>query len=354
MLPDEFPRGSPKTGKNGAAHFRGVVAIGASAGGVTALQNFTRHLPAGFDAPILIVQHVGPHPSILPELLQRAGAASVAHGKDGEVLQAGRIYVAPPDHHMVVEDGAIRLTRGPKEHHTRPAVDPLMRSIALAYGALAIGVVMTGWGDDGTAGLQAIKACGGLAFVQNPADAEHPSMPMSALQYVDVDRTFDVADLAADLERTLQRPDRAVAPAAPVNSLVHEQQLFLAKGDFMDHLKAIGQPSSFVCPDCNGGLWELKDARPRRFRCHTGHAYTLRSLQEAQSEVSDGALWNAMRGLEEKEMLLREVAEQHLKEGDAEEAARLHVLAHSVASHASVLRGLVEREELPRWSSATR
>jgi two-component system, chemotaxis family, protein-glutamate methylesterase/glutaminase len=321
----------------------GVVAIGASAGGVEALQRFARGLRADYPAPILVVQHIGPHPSILPELMTRAGGPAARHAIDGERLQPARIYVAPPDHHMIVSNHRVRLSHGPKENHTRPAIDPLFRSVALGYGPSAIGIVLTGWGDDGTAGLQAIKACGGLAFVQNPADAEHPSMPMSALQYVDVDHTFDVNDLGRDLEAVLARP--VPPPAGLPDQLIHEHETFLSKGDPMEHLSAIGSPSRFVCPECNGGLWELADTHPRRFRCHTGHAFSLRSLQAAQAESTDTALWNAFRGLEEKEMLLRQVAEQHLEEGDPAQAARTEVLAHVVRRHAATLRDLIERED---------
>ena len=178
---------------------RCVVAIGASAGGVSALTRFVEGLPPGLCVPILVVQHIGAHPSILPDLLCRAGCLPVVHGREGDVLHAGRVYVAPPDLHMLVEDGAITLSRAAKEHHTRPAIDPLFRSVALAYGPRAIGIVMTGWGEDGTAGLQAIKGCGGRVFVQNPTDAEQPGMPMSALHSVAVDHIFEVDRLGRDL-----------------------------------------------------------------------------------------------------------------------------------------------------------
>jgi two-component system chemotaxis response regulator CheB len=321
-----------------------VVAIGASAGGVTALQDFVAGLRPDFAAPILVVQHIGAHPSILPELLQRAGPLPAMHASEGDPIEPGRIYVAPPDRHLLVEDGALRLSHGPREHHTRPAIDPLFRSVALNYGPLAIGVLMTGWGDDGTAGLQAIKACDGVVLVQNPADAEHPSMPMSALQYVQVDHTFDIDSLAPHLHRLMEeREPRAVT--RPPAGVVHEHQMFLWKGDPMEHLHAIGMPSPYVCPDCQGGLWEMKESRPRRFRCHTGHAYTLRSLQETQAQTTDAALWNAIRALEEKELLMREIASGHLEDGNAMEAARVQVLAHNVTHHASALRELIERED---------
>ena len=330
----------------GTESYRAVVAVGSSAGGVGALQRFVEGLQPDLPAPILVTQHIGPYPSILPDLLTRAGPVPATHACEGEVMRAGRIYVAPPDHHMLIENGAITLSHGAKEHHTRPAIDPLFRSIALAYGPRAIGVVMTGWGEDGTAGLQAIKACGGLVFVQQPSDAEQPHMPMTALQYVAVDHVFKAANLGPDLASALAHRDLRERALVRPAGLVHEHQSFLMQGDPMEHLNAIGKPSTYTCPDCYGSLWEMSGARPRRFRCHTGHAYTLRTLQEAQSETTDTALWSAIRGLEEKEMLLQEVATQHLQEGNAAEAARLEVLAHSVAGNAALLRGLVERQDM--------
>ena len=330
----------------GADRYREVIAIGSSAGGVNALQRFVAGLYPALPAPILVVQHVGPYPSILPDILTRSGPLLATHARDGDVLRAGRIYVAPPDHHMMVKEGAIALSHGAKEHHTRPAIDPLFRSVALAYGPRAIGIVMTGWGEDGTAGLQAIKACGGRVLVQQPGDAEQPDMPMTALQYVAVDHVFDVDALAHLLSRVLrERPATEDALVRP-DRLVHEHQAFLLQGEPMEHLHAIAEPSRYTCPDCNGGLWEVKGSQPRRFRCYTGHAFTLRTLQEAQSETTDTALWNAIRSLEEKEMLLRAVATQHLEEGNAAEAARLEVQAHAVSGNATLLRGLVERAQL--------
>ena len=146
----------------------GLVVIGASLGGVSALKQIAAALPPDFGAPVLMVLHVGQYPSSLPTLFARGAALAVAHATDGEPLRGGRIVIAPPDHHMLVIDDRIVLTRGPKEHHTRPAIDPLFRSAALAYGPDVIGVVLTGLLDDGTAGLQAIKRAGGTAVVQDP------------------------------------------------------------------------------------------------------------------------------------------------------------------------------------------
>ncbi|HZZ95023.1 MAG TPA: chemotaxis protein CheB [Usitatibacter sp.] len=331
--------------------FPAVIGIGASAGGVTALQRLARLLPAGLPAPVLVVQHIGPYPSVLPQLLTAAGPLPAQHAVGGETPRPGRVYVAPPDRHMIVEDGVLRCVHGPKEHHTRPAIDPLFRSMALAYGPRAIGVILTGWGEDGTPGLQAVSACGGTVLVQDPAEAQQANMPMSALRYVDVDGTFRIAELPQMLTALLSRVPPELAIARPRLALEEEQAIFMSQGNPMEHLDKVGAPSAYVCPDCNGGLWEVAASRPRRFRCHTGHAFTLRTLQEAQSGATDMAMWNAMRGLEEKEMLLRDVAQQCLEEGASEEAARMQMLAHAVAGHAAALRELIEREA-PRAAAA--
>ena len=177
-----------------------IVVIGASMGGVPALRTLVSSLPEDFPAPLLVVLHIGNFPSILPELLAARCPLTAAHAVDGEKLEPGRIYIAPPDQHMVVDGRTVRLNRGPKEHHSRPAIDPLFVSAALSHGPGVIGVILTGMLDDGTSGLQAIKRCGGVAIVQDPKEAEAPSMPLSALRHVRVDHCAPVADIAALLQ----------------------------------------------------------------------------------------------------------------------------------------------------------
>jgi two-component system chemotaxis response regulator CheB len=318
-----------------------LVVIGASAGGVQALQALVRALPEDFAAPVVAVQHVGAHRSVLPELLSLRSQRVATHARDGDVLEAGRIYIAPPDRHVMVVGDTLRLNHGPKEHHTRPAIDPLFRSAALSHGPGVIGVVLTGMLDDGTAGLQAIKRCDGIAIVQDPRDAMEPSMPASALRYVEVDHCVPLASmpgllgrLAATPPRPLESPDLAV--------VAHEHGLSLSEGSVMEHLTAIGKPSPFACPDCHGGLWELSNVRPRRFRCHTGHAFTLRSLQHVLATTSDDALWNAFRALEERALLVEEMIESSLEAGQAEESVDLRVVADDLNRRARELRSLLE------------
>ncbi len=254
-----------------------LIVVGASAGGVPALLQLTAGLPAALPAAVLVVLHVGAHRSMLPVLMDGRSPLDVAHARHGEALVAGTVRVAPPDHHVLVADGHLQLTRGPKVHHSRPAIDPLFRSAALAYGAQTVGVVLTGMLDDGTAGLQAVKSCGGVAVVQDPLDATEPSMPASALRHVAVDHCLPLAGMPALLTRLAQAPV-AGGPPADHAALKHEQALLLAEGDAMDHLRAIAEPTAFACPECHGGLWEMRDSLPPQYRCHTGHGFSERSL----------------------------------------------------------------------------
>ena len=325
-----------------------LVVIGASLGGVPALMQIAAALPEKFAAPVLIVLHVGEQPSILPTLLASDSRLEVAHASDDEPLRAGRVYVAPPDHHMLVADGRIVLTRGPKEHHTRPAIDPLFRSAALAHGADVIGVVLTGRLDDGTAGLQAIKQAGGVAVVQDPDDAFERSMPASALQYVDVDHCVPLPLIPVLLSSLVAAPARATpAHAAHHERLEHEQQITLQKGTAVEHLEAIGKPSTFACPDCHGTLWQILDSRPQRYRCHTGHGFTERTLQETMTLASDEAVSNARRALQEREILLRQMAQEHRALGEDDRAARLEQAAQQIERQGELLLDLLEQSPEP-------
>jgi two-component system chemotaxis response regulator CheB len=290
---------------------------------------------------VLIVQHIGAHQSVLPDILSKSGPLPARHAVDGAPLEVSRIYVAPPDHHMLVVGHALRLTRGPKEHHARPAVDPLFLSAALARGPDVVGVVLTGYLDDGTAGLQAIKHCGGTAVVQDPADASVPGMPLSALQHVEVDHCVTVAQLPG-LLTSLARQAPTHHERRPAERLLHELDLTLAKGIAMEHLEQLGKTSNYTCPDCHGSLWEVAGSEPKRYRCHTGHGYTLRSLQQTLALAADEAIWNALRALEEKAMVLQHMALLHRAGGDRLLADRIEAIAAEVDRQAEALRALIE------------
>lgn len=323
-----------------------LIVIGASAGGVFALRRLAAGLSADLPVPVLVVLHVGTHPSVLPTLLSASGALPASHARDRQRMEPGHIYIAPPDHHLLVIGDALRLDRGPKEHHSRPAIDPLFLSAALSHGPGVIGVVLTGMLDDGTFGLQAIKQCGGIAVVQDPAEAAEPSMPLSALENVDVDHCVGIANLPALLTSLASVPS-APAPRRDRQRLEHEQALMLFEGDALEHLTAIADPSPFVCPDCRGGLWEIKDSSPVRYRCHTGHAFTIRTLQHALWTAADDSVWTALRALQEKRLLFNHMAKLASRSGDEAKASRMESVAAEIEVQVRHLRSVLEEAPAP-------
>ena len=316
-----------------------IIVVGASSGGVNALTSLAQRLPGNFPSALVVVLHIGSHRSILPAILTRSGPLPAAHARHDEPIERGRIYVAPPDHHVLLVNGRLQLNRGAKEHHSRPAIDPLFRSAALAYGPGAIGVVLTGRLDDGTAGLQAIKGCGGTAVVQDPDDAEAPDMPASARRFVEIDHCVALAALP-ELLVTLTKRAPAAAHQRELPWPAHEQAILLAKGDPMEHLTEIATPSNFVCPDCHGALWEIVVAPPRRFRCHTGHAFTIRTLQDTLATTAEESLWNARRALQERLLLLREM--KRSVDPETIPTATIEAAASQIESQLAQLEGLMQ------------
>lgn len=325
---------------------RNIIAVGASSGGVAALRTLLSELAPSLPAAVLVVQHTGPHESILPALLQRSGGLPVQHAAHGEPVVPGRVYVAPPDHHLLVTGRSVLLTRGPKENHTRPAIDPLFRSVAVHHGAAAIGVVLTGHLDDGTAGLLAIKACGGVAVVQDPQEAEAPSMPDNALHHVEVDHVLPVARMGALLTELVRQPAAAPTPA-PGPALTDELRLSASEGRALDALGRIGQPSVFSCPECHGVLWQIETPPPLRFRCHTGHSYSAHSLGAAHSGAAEEALWSAMRALREKAMLLQRLAATDQASGKDWSAAMLSRSAAAAERQVDLLQRMLSSGDAP-------
>ena len=335
---------------------RRIVVIGASAGGIEALRELVRGLPAEFPAPIAVVLHTSPQaPGVLHDILDRSGPLAGTDPGNGDRLRAGHIYVAPPDHHLLIEPGRIRLSRGPKENRFRPAIDPLFRTAAQVYGPAAIGVILTGNLDDGTAGLWAIKQLGGTAVVQDPADALFPSMPLSAARHVSVDYCVPLREMPALLTglaaRPLAAPDAAQPPAGRDERMEVEIRIAKEENPVSPEFERHAHPSPFACPECHGVLHSLKEAGRIRFRCHTGHAYSLESLLAEVHEGIETALWSAVRALQEGGLLVQEVSQhlggQHADHTGASLAARARHLRESAAAVRAILTAtpaLVESE----------
>ncbi len=318
---------------------RDIIVIGTSAGGVEALQSVARSLPPKFPAAVFVTLHFPEHgTSVLPRILSRAAALPAIHAADGDSIVHGRIYIAPPDHHLLLTTRGLHIVRGPKDNGNRPAIDPMFRSAAVAFGPRVIGVVLTGNLDDGTAGLAAIKRRGGITIVQDPEEALFPSMPQSALENVQVDRVVRISHLGRTLQELMSEPIPDLDPPVSHGDAMENEY---AAGD----LEAIEQPeahpgnlSPYSCPDCGGVLWEVRDGEFVRFRCRVGHGWTGDALLAQQSTTLDDALWTALRALEENAALSRQIAGRYRDRGAERLARRLDDQAHAAQQRADVIR----------------
>jgi len=318
----------------------GIVVVGASAGGVEALVELAASLPGDLSAAVFVVLHLpATGTSALPEILRRHGPLPAAHVRDSEPIQPGRIYVAPPDHHVLVRTGHVHLSRGPRENGHRPAIDPLFRSAAREYATRVIGVVLSGALDDGTAGLLAIKSRGGIAVVQNPEDALYPGMPGNALEHAQVDHVLAAASMGKLLTRLLANLAEPPADPAPTGMRVEVEMEGFSMEAFEGHHP--GRPSGFSCPDCHGVLWQIKDGGLERYRCRVGHAWSPESLLTQQSEALEAALWVALRSLEERAALARRLAEPARRRGHAITATRFEEQAAEAQQAARLVRDLL-------------
>jgi two-component system chemotaxis response regulator CheB len=260
-------------------------------------------------------------------------------------LQNGHVYVAPPDRHLLVEPGRMRVTKGPREHRFRPAIDPLFRSAAQVFGPGAIGVILTGNLDDGTAGLWTIKKLGGIAIVQDTAEAMFPSMPQHALDNVAVDHMVPIARMPSLLvELTTEFPP-AVEPVPVPEYIDVEVNIAKEKNPRDAGMEKIGKPSPYACPDCHGVLLEFEEGGRVRFRCHTGHAYSADSLMAAMNEAIEHAMATAVRSVEEGRLLMDEVASdlEHRDELDA--AARLRESSKRAKHKVEVMNALLQETD---------
>jgi two-component system chemotaxis response regulator CheB len=321
---------------------RDVIVIGASAGGVEALRDLVAHLPADLPAAVLVVLHVPSYGgSVLPSILSRSGPLPARHPVGGDPLTHGEILVAPPDHHLVVDGETVRVTRGPRENGHRPAVDVLFRSAARAAGVRVIGVVLSGTLDDGTAGLAAVVGQGGLAIAQDPQDALYPGMPESAMANVPVDHVAPAEEIAKLLVRLTDEEFEA-APRPEPELLRVETDLAMMEDHAMNEPDRPGHPSGFSCPDCSGVLYEIRDGILTRYRCRVGHAWSAESLFGEQNQQLEGALWMALRGLEEKAALARKLADQARERGNSLSAAQFAQHDEEASRAASLIRQMLE------------
>ena len=307
-----------KTGK--------IIVVGASAGGLNALIDLVQQLPENFPAPVLIVQHISADASgdVLLNALNKQGKLKCVHATDGEIIQTGKIYLAPSDHHLLVgKDGHLNVTKGAQENRSPPGIDPLFRSAAVAYGNRATGIILTGYLDDGTAGLIAIKRCGGTCIVQDPNEAAYPDMPKNALNQLKVDYCVTIAEMGGILAKlVLRKPGKQKA----IPDDIQRESLFAYRVlSDLASVNALGEQVPFNCPGCGGVLWKIDKGPQLRYRCHTGHAYTAAALLADQTKKIEETMWTALRMFEERKNLLTTLAKDQTgaQARSADERAKL-------------------------------
>lgn len=286
-----------------------VLVIGTSAGGLNAIKKLISQLPKDFPLPVLIVRHISPDATgnILLDELNKLNTLKCQHGKTGTSLKPGNLYLAPSDHHLLIrEDQKILVTKGAHENRSRPAIDPLFRSAAVAFGTGVIAILLTGYLDDGTSGMKAVKKCGGICIVQDPDEAEYPDMPRNALNNVKVDHCLPISEMGALLYQIIPRQLKKNKPI-PKDVLIEAKIAERVLSDLAS-VNELGDQVPFNCPGCGGVLWKIGKDSSLRFRCHTGHAYTSAYLLAEQTNRIEETMWTALRMFEEHKNLLTEMA----------------------------------------------
>lgn len=321
---------------------RNIVVIGSSAGGVEALRMLFSGLRSDTSASFLVTQHMSAHsPSMLDRILQRHTDMHVVFAQDHQLLMPNTVYIAAPDRHMMIEGDRVRVTRGPKECRGRPAVDVMFRSAAIALGPRVIGVILTGALDDGTAGLWQIKDRKGLAFVQDPGEAQYSSMPDSAIEHVKVDFVGTIEALAVEISRELMSEVPMPSIDKPSEGQQIENLIALEGNGIQAGVMSLGKVSKYSCPECHGVLVQIEEGTLVRFRCHTGHAYSLKALQVEVNAAIDRGLWDAVRAIEERILLLEQRADLADADGDRDAGSHMREEANRAKEKYQPLRELV-------------
>jgi two-component system, chemotaxis family, protein-glutamate methylesterase/glutaminase len=328
---------------------RDIVVVGSSAGGLPALIKLVASLPQDFEGAVLVVQHIPPYStSQLHHILSREGPLQAVLAEDGETIQPGTIYIATPDHHLLIENDKAVVKRGPKENRFRPSIDALFRSAAYTYGPRVIGVVLSGVLDDGTSGLWSIKRLGGVTMIQEPADAMFPQMPLNALNQVPIDYSVPASQMAALLTRLTAEQAQPASKLSKKEQKLMETEIVIAGQDnaFQMGIIGMGELTPFTCPECHGALTQLKEGKIIRFRCHTGHAYTISALLSEVSTNVEAILWEAMQNLEETTMLLNRLG-QHFQQEKQDQIAQVFLKkADFIKRQSQVVHDSVLKQEM--------
>lgn len=320
-----------------------IIVIGTSAGGMEALCRLVEPLPADLPAAIFIVQHLSADSNIhyLVKRLTKHTNLSCVAAEHNSHIENSAIYLAPPDHHLLIDKKHILVARGPRENQFRPSIDPLFRSAAAFHGAQTIGVILTGFMNDGLVGMNAIQRCGGFTVVQDPTDAEYPDLPRNILRHMPVTHTTPIAQMGELLTQLVYQPapdSVTVPPDILLEAQIAQRIMINSENANIEDLDKLGKRVPYTCPECGGTLWELTREKDnvQRFRCHTGHAYTDQSLLANMNTNLEETLYVAMRTLEERRSMLINMANQ--EKGNSSWATLQRDRAEEMKTHIERIR----------------
>lgn len=314
-----------------------IVVIGTSAGGVAALGELVSQLDKHMDAAFFIVMHLSNSTlsDFLVQRLQPATDLPCSVAEDAAFIERGHVYIAPPNEHVVVIHGQIVVGHGPKENSWRPSIDVLFRSAAAAYNSCVVGIILTGFLNDGSAGMLAIKRSGGVCIVQDPNEAEVPDMPLSVLNNMEVDYSVGLARMGEILTAVMKQ---LPTPVKPPSEVLAEADIAARMAVGMERVTSLGEHSLYNCPDCGGGLWKIEGEHVARYRCYTGHTYNETELLTKQGENVESTLWVAVRMMEERSNLYNKIAREHTKKGLSRISASYEQNAAELKNHIDILR----------------
>lgn len=294
-----------------------IIAIGASAGGLNAMTELISQLPAGLNAAVFIVLHLSKAAigDILVERIKRNSKLPCKLAQHHEGIRPAHIYIAPPDAHLLIKENKMVLGFGPAENRFRPSIDVLFRSAASSYRNRVIGIILTGFLNDGTAGMAAIQQSGGYCIVQDPNEAEYPSMPLSVLELIEADKCVSLKNMGDIIQDRIRNKGSVNKDITVPTIISAESRLSEKVATGISDVSTLGQKTVFSCPDCGGGLWNIENKSEKHYRCHIGHSYSEKDLEIRQTEAIENTLWVAIRMMEERKILLARLSRENNEKG---------------------------------------
>lgn len=318
-----------------------IVVIGTSAGGFFALAELISQLSEEMDAAFFVVMHL-PNPSVggyLLNQMQKYSSLFCTEVEEGTEIKKSTIYFARSNTHLLIKNEQVKVGCCPQENQWRPSIDLLFRSAAAAYDGRTIGIILSGMPDDGTAGMSAIKRCGGTCIVQDPNEAEYPDMPLSVLKEFDVDYCIPLSQMGAVISEVIDNKEirNTIIPA----DIIKEVQMSEDGIGSINKMEELGNSSVFTCPECGAVLFELKGNTSTRFKCHIGHSYSVNQLLLAQHKKLESSLWEALRSLEERKNLLSQLAEKYIQKADDASASERRQKIDELQTYADNLKSVL-------------